>query len=160
MNLQKFINILYSGDYKEAKDYYRKNGKNIFQSSELLIALLDLEWSEKKNIMLIRLAGIISGELMVRLYDKKKYFNNILPIYKHFQEYMYNDCSFIGVPFEEWEELQKEYIDLLKVFIQEGKLGKHQKDPRLQDIYDKNFKHREKLLKKYPHLENPYGFYG
>ena len=159
MKLQNFIDILYLDDSKKIDDFYTTNGKNIFQDTKLLMALLDLEWNKKNNLILKRLAGIISGEFVTRQIEKKKHFD-ILPIYKHFQEYMYNDCSFIGVPFEEWKELQKEYIDLLKVFIQEGKLGKHQKDPRLQDIYDKNFKHREKLLKKYPHLENPYGFYG
>ena len=162
MNLQHFIDILYSRrDYEESRDYYRKNGKNIFQNSELLETLLDLKWSEKKNIMLIRLAGIIASERGRRHYSEyKTYFDNMLPIYEHFQEYMYNDCSFQGVPFKEWEEMQKEYVDLLQVLIQEGKLGKHKKDPRLKDIYEKNFKVREKLLKKYPHLENPFGFYG
>ena len=159
MKLQSFIDILHSDSYKKAKDYYRKNGKNIFQDTKLLMALLDLEWSEKKNIMLIRLAGIISGEFMVRLYDKKKYFDNILPIYKYFQKYMYNDCSFIGVPFEEWEELQKEYIDLLKVFIQEGKLGNFEKDPLYQNFHNSTIGERESLVKKYPHLraDNGYG---
>ena len=161
MNLQKFIDILYSRkDYEESRDYYRKNGKDIFQNSKLLMAILDLEWSEKKNIMLTRLNGIISAEIINRNFFHKTHFSNILPIYIDFSEYMCNDCSFIGVPFNEWEELQKEYLDLLKIFIKEGKLGKHEKDSRLKDMYEKKFKLREKLLKKHPHLENPYGVYG
>lgn len=49
MNLQHFIDILYlRRDYEESRDYYRKNGKNIFQNPKLLMAILDLEWSEKK----------------------------------------------------------------------------------------------------------------
>lgn len=110
--------------------------------------------------MLTRLNGIINSEITNRNFFHKTHFSNILPIYIDFSKYMCNDCSFVGVPFEEWEELQKEYLDLLQVLIQEGKFGKHKKDPRLKDIYEKNFKVREKLLKKYPHLENPFGFYG
>ena len=49
MKLQKFIDILYSRrNYEESRDYYRENGKDIFQSPKLLEALLDLKWNEKK----------------------------------------------------------------------------------------------------------------
>ena len=48
MNLQNFIDILYSDSYEEIRDYYRENGKDIFQDTKLLLALLEIEWSEKK----------------------------------------------------------------------------------------------------------------
>ena len=160
MNLQKFIDVLYLDDSKKTIKFYRENGKDIFQNPKLLMDILDLEWSEKKNGALICLKWIINSEIVNRNFYHKTHFSNILPIYIDFSEYMCNDCSFIGVPFEEWEELQKEYLDLLKIFIKEGKLGKHEKDSRLKDMYEKKFKLREKLLKKHPHLENPYGVYG
>ncbi len=49
MKLQKFIEVLEKEDTK-ASNFFKKNGKDIFQSPKLLEALLDLKWSEKKMV--------------------------------------------------------------------------------------------------------------
>ena len=154
MQLQKFIDALYLDDSNKVDKFYEENGKNIFQDTKLLIALLDLEWSEKKNLALKRIAGMIFGEFVNREYQKKKHFN-ILPIYEHLQEYMYSTCRFAGVSFEEYEKVQKEYIDLLKTLVQEGRVKNFENSPRYKKCRKKHSKLRSKLVKKHPHLDNP-----
>ena len=158
MNLKKFIDILYSDDAEKIDDFYTKNGTDIFQNPRLLTALLDLKWSEKKSLMLKGLAGVIVGEVLTRIYEKKRYFNNILPVYIHFSEYMDRDYSFRGVPFEDSENMQRGYIDLLKTLVEEGKLKDFEKDPRYQNFHKSTFKEREELVKKYPHLDADNGY--
>ena len=112
----------------------------------------------KKNIMLFRLAGVISAELMVQT-DGIKYFDNMLPIYRHFQEYMY-EVAYFGnkcIPFHEWEDLAKENVELLQNLIKEGKFGKHKKDKRYLDLGRKYLDRNEKLVKKYERLAYPDG---
>ncbi len=112
----------------------------------------------KKNGALICLKWIISSEVINRSFYHKEYFNSILPVYVHFSEYMDTDYSFQGVPFKETESMQKGYIELLKTLVQEGKLKDFEKDLRYQNFHKSTFEEREKLGKKYPHLEADNGY--
>ena len=156
MKLQQFIDALYLDDSDKMKMLYKEHGKNIFQDTKLLIALLDLEWSEKKDFALSQLAWTIASELGKKKLNMEHIFSNgILPIYEHFQEYMYSTCRLAGVPFEEYEEVQKEYIDLLKTLVQEGRVKNFENSPRYKKCRKKHSKLRSKLVKKHPHLDNP-----
>ena len=46
------------------------------------------------------------------------HFDNILPVYRYFADYMNCGCAFFGnkrIPWEEWKDLAKEQVDILKI---------------------------------------------
>ena len=157
MKLQEFINILDQSGIP-ASDFFKKNGKEIFKTQNLLTALLNLKWSEKLYNKLGILSWIIRIDLGRPHYGGKRYFH-LIPIYKHFAIYI-NSLSNYGddaIPFKEWESLAKEEIELLKILVKENKLKDFEKDPRFNKIAKKRSKLTKALIKKgYKHLYLPF----
>ena len=161
MKLQKFVDIL-DQESESASTFFKKNGREIFKNEKLLTNLLNLKWSRKLYRKLSVLSWIIRIDLG-RPYDGEKRYFDTIPIYKHFAIYINNLSNYgnSAIPFEEWDKMAKEEIELLKTLIKENKLKDFEKDPRFDKVGKKRNKLTKALIKKgYKHLENPFGFYG
>ena len=123
MKLWKFIEILDEPDKIPLK-FFRKHGKNVFIDNKLLLALMQEKWSKQTHCKLICLDWIITMDIGASHFGEKRCFE-ILPIYKDFSDYMSGGCSFFGnkrIPWEEWEDLAKEQVDILKILIEKNQL--------------------------------------
>ena len=157
MKLQQFIDIL-DQESESASTFFKKNGQEIFKTTKLLTALLNLKWSEEKYDKLATISWVIQIDLVRPQYGGKRYFD-FLPIYEHFSSYMYNLANYgnNGIPFKEWESLAKEEIALLKILVKEKKLKDFEKDPRFNKLENKRSKLTKALIKKgYKHLYLPF----
>ncbi len=150
MKIQKFIDIL--DEYgRVAIEFFKKTGKDIFTNDHLLLALMEEKWSRKKILKLFRLGWIIDMEIDTQCRKEKTHFDNILPIYRYFADYMNCGCAFFGdkrIPWEEWEDLAKEQVDLLQTLVEENKLEKFEDDKRYHAFCDKYEQREEELVKK------------
>ena len=149
MKLWKFIEILDEPDKIPLK-FFRKHGKNVFIDNKLLLALMQEKWSKQTHCKLICLDWIITMDIGASHFGEKRCFE-ILPIYKNFSDYMSGGCSFFGdkrIPWEEWEDLAKEQVDLLKILVKENKLEQFKDDKRYHDFCDKYQQREEELVKK------------
>ena len=149
MKLWKFIEILDEPDKIPLK-FFRKHGKNVFIDNKLLLALMQEKWSKQTHCKLICLDWIITMDIGASHFGEKRCFE-ILPIYKNFSDYMSGGCSFFGdkrIPWEEWEDLAKEQVDLLKILVKENKLEQFKDDKRYHDFCDKYQKREKELVKK------------
>ena len=150
MNTQKFINIL---DQKGiiASDFFEQHGRDIFINDKLLLALIKEEWGRKKWLKFIRVGWIIGMEIRREYGKEKTCFDNMLPIYRYFSDYMDCCCSFFGnkqVPFEEWEDLAKEQVDILKTLVEKNQLKSFRRTKLYLNFCDKYDKREEELVKK------------
>ena len=123
MNLHKFIDIL-DQDVIASK-FFKKNGKDIFKNDKFLLILLKNKWNEKQWYKLRTLGWIIDLDRGRKVGKEKTYFDDILPVYCYFADYIRCCCAFFGdkrIPWEEWEDLAREQTDILKILVQKNQL--------------------------------------
>ncbi len=150
MKLQKFVNIL-DQDCIVASDFFEKHGRYIFENDKLLLALIKEKWSRKKFLKLFALGWIVAIDVGSPHSGEKRHFINILPVYVYLREYISSCCAFFGnkrIPWEEWEDLAKEQVELLEILIKENKLEQFADDKRYHDFCDKYDQREEDLVKK------------
>lgn len=109
--------------YKKLYKQCESQLKEVLKNEKVLSLLLNTKgsWNQYKLLM--------SFSYMLR--EKHWYFNHPLPVYVHLQKYMYhwNRFYFRAIPFENWEDLAKEGLDLLKTLLKKNKLHVFKKDP-------------------------------
>ena len=152
MKLQQLVDIWDKYDNSEL-DFFQKKGKNVLQSEQLLLKLLELKWSKQKRLKLVTLAWMIRCDIRARHFgfEEEIHFSNILPIYRYFEDYMSCCCAFFGnkqVPFEEWEDLAKEQVDILKMLVEKNQLKSFRRTKIYLEFCDKYEKREEELVKK------------
>ena len=156
--IKKIINI-FKRDYgtKAFRKYVLVHGKGTlmhYKNGEIISSILEKKWSEEKYVICIRLAATIFHELGGRHYEEGTHFY-VPKIYKEFQEFMYEDSVFGShqVPWEEWEDIAKDKLDMLKVFMDDNVFGEYKKyknykcfrdyckkfDKRCDDLEDKGY---------------------
>ena len=156
-DIQKFIDVLDQFQNDRNTSFFKQYGRDILREISLLLAVISKEWSEKKLDKLAGLAWIVFCTISANYSGERETFR-ILPIYKHFKEYMYAGCHFFenrGVPFKEWSDLAKEQDGLLKTLIKENKLEQFKEDARYLYWYSRRIASRtQELIKKgYKDLE-------
>ena len=130
MKLQKFIDVLDNKDDKIAVRFFKRNGKDIFASTDLLMALISQKWSKKKWYRLYLLSWVLMYDMRCSNFSTKKIYNDILPVYRYFADYMCDACVLFkgkGIPFKEWKDLAKEETEMLNIFIQKNQLKEFRK---------------------------------
>ena len=150
MKLQKFIDIL-NQKKKIAGDFFEKHGTNIFTTDKLLSALLAEKWSEHKYFKLSSLGEIIRFDLGRKCEKKKFYFDNMLPMYCYFADYINCGCTFFSsklIPFEEWEDLAKEQVDNLKILVEKKQLKSYRRTKIFREFGEKCSKRTDLFEKK------------
>ena len=155
MKLQKFISILDQSDIV-AIEFFRKNGKDVFTNNHLLFALMEEEWSRKKNLKLFGLGWIIDMETDAQHRKGEIHFDNILPVYRYFADYMNCGCAFFGnkrIPWEEWKDLAKEQVDILKILVEKNQLKSFRRT-KIYREFRKKYGDRIDLLKQKGYLSD------
>ena len=154
MKLQKFIDIL--DQYgRVAMEFLKKNRKDIFTNDHLLLALMAEKWSKKKHLKLVRLGWIITMDIGSEHFGGKRYFD-ILPVYKYFADYMNCGCAFFGnkrIPWEEWKDLAKEQVDILKILVEKNQLKSFRRT-KIYREFRKKYGDRIDLLKQKGYLSD------
>ena len=155
MKLRQFIDIL--DQYgRIAVIFFKNNGKSIFTKECLLLALMEEEWSREKTLKLFRLGWIIDMEMSAQRRKKKIHFNDILPVYCYFADYMNCGVAFFGdkrIPWEEWEDLAKEQVDILKILVEKNQLKSFRRT-KIYREFRKKYKNRIDLLKQKGYLSD------
>ena len=150
MKLQKFVDIL-DQDGIVASDFFEKEGIDVFKTDELLLMLLKESMESKTWYKLTTLGWIIALEKGRKCCKEKTYFDDILPVYSAFNEYIRGGCHFFGnklIPWEEWEDLAKEQVDILKILIEKNQLKSFRRTKMFHEFADKCSKRADLFVKK------------
>ena len=152
--IKKIIEILKRDSFLEDFDkYISVHGRDTlvrYEKGEIIAKILEEEWGEQKYDICFGLAEVIFHELNEQGRGYGNHFDIPL-IYKEFQEFMYEGTLFsdFQIPWEEWEDLAKTKLDILKVFLEDGVLG----DEKKQDEYPLYQEFSKKFLERYYELE-------
>ena len=155
MKLQEFVDIL-DQDGIVASDFVKKKGKDIFKTDEFLLILLKKKMELKTWYKLTTLGWIIALEKRRIFCKEKTYFNNMLPVYSNFSEYMRGGCHFFGnkrIPWEEWKDLAKEQVDILKILVEKNQLKSFRRT-KIYRGFRKKYSDRIDLLKQKGYLSD------
>jgi len=132
---------------KRYKDKYKKCEKKVkalLKDRTALDLLLNEEWGRDQYEKLIAFAYLIEDQLY--------YFDNPDPVFSLFQKYMYHwekpYCQ--AVPFEDWKDLAKKSVDLLKELIDKDQLEKFEKNKKYISFFDQLNSHLKKISKVDP----------
>ncbi len=159
VSFKKFQDILSGGDLKAA-DFFDKNAKNLLKDDRFLRFLLKGRWSEKKYDRLSVLAWIIVTELNGwRAWGEEKHFD-VASVCEDFCDYMQSDCFYMGargVPFEKWDDIAREKIENLKVFVENKQLKHHRRTKLWKGYCDKYIKRRKEFERTIPGYDE-YGY--
>ena len=100
--LKSVLNTLDIQEPQKRFEIFTENYKDIFSDDTLLCTILknESETPHKTHNRLLRLGGIISRYLIAKKYCNKIYFNdNVLTLYKHFQEYITDTLIYLDMAF-------------------------------------------------------------
>ena len=150
--LKEIMDTLYSIEYEIEYFFYiqDKDCLNRFRNGEIISQLLEKKWSKKKYKAFIILSGHIHDQQQQRYYaiNDTTYFE-IPVIYACFEQYM--GTSFIfqlnQIPWEEWADLAKEEIDVLKILFEKNELKNFENNKHYQSFI-KRYNHRHRMLTK------------
>jgi len=155
--LYKLKDVLNTLDIQEPQkrfEVFTENYKDIFSDDTLLFTILnEPESPEKTHGRLFHLGGVISRCLIAKKYCNKIYFNdNVLTLYKHFQEYITDTLTYLDITFHCTnfkgtksapvdEICVKKCIDelcyLCRKFIRENSLNEYKKNKEHQEFIKK-----------------------
>ena len=131
-SVETFIDLLkHSTEANKIENFIYAQRRDFFvqyKDGEIIVRILEEKWDRVKYLACGRLASVIFGEISDKVRGYGNHFDIPL-IYKEFQEFMYEDSVFskYGVPWEEWEDIARHKLDMLKVFMDDKVFGDYKK---------------------------------